>query len=63
MEWISANDRLPECNTAVLIYCGAVVVSTLGCDRKWWMDESFGFREVYNEVTHWMSLPAPPKED
>jgi len=31
------------------------------CDAKWVTDDSEGW-DITTEVTHWMSLPEPPKE-
>ena len=66
-KWISVKDELPEKNTAVLIYRGAYIGSLIsvytyiGHDE--WEDEYGYWSRTDDEgITHWMSLPAPPKE-
>ena len=59
-EWISVKDRLPERNDRILAYTPLKP----------------GYTELYNvtrgfmaqlgkrsDITHWMPLPEPPKED
>ncbi len=88
-EWISVEDRLPECSLTRDIFNrpGAyisdrvlVCVKSTECDgvhyyvavdarmgRKledvdWMMSCGYGGSAVYSqEITHWMPLPAPPK--
>ena len=54
-EWVSVEDRLPEPTYCVLVYTTdySIEVDALDSDGEWM---SF-------EVTHWMPLPEPPKED
>lgn len=54
-EWVSVEDRLPEPTYCVLVYTTdySIEVDALDSDGEWM---SF-------EVTHWMSLPAPPDKD
>ena len=64
-EWISVKDRLPEFGEKVLItdVSGDVLVYSLEqtCSGEcWWEDEYWNW---YNDVTHWMPLPEPPKDD
>ena len=63
-EWISVKDILPEPGIVVLVY------SKLGC--TWFSHrlhhhfEGRPFSIEYSggwEVTHWMPLPKPPKEE
>ena len=71
-EWISVEERLPEPFEVVLIHA-----DTEGEDRHYitigqfcdttgsWEDfvsVDFEFNE-YENVTHWMPLPAPPEEE
>ena len=63
MEWIKVEDRLPE-DYQVVIIC-----MTLPFNKtKVTSDEYNGSYWVYAElimhekVTHWMSLPEPPKK-
>lgn len=64
-EWISVKDRLPEEGKSVLIFdeCGNILVYSLERDRDGdlhWEDD-YGY--WHNDVTDWMPLPEPPKED
>ena len=63
-EWISVDDRLPECCVSVLARCfyhGNW--RTLACHtskehaEEWYTDEVC----QWVKVTHWMSLPELPK--
>jgi hypothetical protein len=67
-QWISVKDRLPEIYQRVLILIrGRIFISSIeeeyggeyrdGVIRFWDGDWD------WPEVTHWMPLPAPPKED
>ena len=71
--WISVKDRLPEQDVAVLTY-GQVLNNppeVLGVRRRyngdqewkhtWESEDGFIYRE--DDVTHWMPLPAAPKEE
>ena len=63
-KWISVEDRLPEPGVVVLVY------SKLGCTyfsyilryhlegRPFAIEYSGGW-----EITHWMPMPVPPKEE
>tara|TARA_R110002073_G_scaffold334223_2_gene523299 strand:- start:2074 stop:2412 length:339 start_codon:yes stop_codon:yes gene_type:complete len=63
-QWISVEDRLPEFFRYVLIYHPAMRCTLLGSFIK----GSHKFRDVAgnsfykDDVTHWMPLPEPPKE-
>lgn len=55
-QWISVEERLPEPWKEVLIYRGeemAIVSSEVTPGGRW----------LFSNVTHWMPLPEPPKED
>lgn len=62
MDWVRVEDRLPDTGVHVLIcnpnwdYC--VVANYAGGDV--WMD-TWRQRMTYTP-THWIPLPAPPKE-
>lgn len=57
-EWISVEDRLPEKNVRVLVYIKSSRSYTrFDTDR---LDDR-GFVRWFNDVTHWMPLPEPPK--
>ena len=78
MEWISVSDRLPEVvlvlsgksgySDDVLVFIdGDVKIAHLwksSRDKIKWVihqpDESW---DVPEQITHWMPLPQPPKED
>jgi len=60
--WRSVEDGLPEYIGAYLIYfieelSGVIAWSFFNSDKKWAIP-SCGF---YQNVTHWMPLPEPPK--
>ena len=61
-EWISVDERLPEENTEVLIYC-----KTNSGKEVFFVDKIRYFRglaiwQAWNgKVTHWMPLPEAPK--
>jgi hypothetical protein len=63
-QWISVEDRLPESFKAVLIYQPAMGYTLLGSFER----ASHKFRDVVgnsfykDDITHWMLLPEPPKE-
>ena len=56
-EWVSCDKALPEEGVSVLVYCADSQEIAVDC---WWCDEWHMFGE---EVTHWMPLPEPPKEE
>ncbi len=68
--WISVNDRLPNSNKKVLVYCKNERDEYVGVGyyRNWmgkyWFDSENKepFEVCGYEVTHWMPLPEPPKE-
>ena len=61
-KWISVKERLPEVEANVLAYIGygCIVVCWLTYDGYWQ-----GPARIFDkdEVTHWMPLPEPPKEE
>jgi hypothetical protein len=78
MEWISCKDQLPELTQKDSNYfesktCIVCIRGKYHDVAKWtkaieggeeytgWFDEAIG--EPVEEVTHWMPLPSPPKED
>ena len=60
-EWISVKDHLPEKYGCyfVCIKAGGIVPTTL-VDL---FDPTSGWLIQKNNVTHWMPLPEPPKEE
>ena len=66
MEWISVKERLPDEQGAVLGYCiGGKHKQLSWMDIYYWTGEKFGHPNPHenDEVTHWMPLPEPPKEE
>jgi len=72
-EWISVSKRLPPAWTDVLVYCKNRSIGSFEEGEEYvavdrfciWQDEhppSFRTTRFFGEVTHWMPLPAPPKE-
>lgn len=72
MEWIDVNERLPKVYDEVLITDGKYI--SIGYvvsvdDRKYVLNGEVGNlrewigRYPVNNVTHWMPLPEPPKND
>ena len=63
--WIPVTERLPELGERVLCTDGVAVFEQyrveLSCVYGIW--DRFGMRSPMQEVTHWMPLPEPPKED
>lgn len=66
-KWIPVNERLPELRTKVLC-CGErggrfiaeLAVSVFGPKNSVYWDRKNG--KLCSKVTHWMPLPAAPKE-
>lgn len=68
-QWISVKDRLPPWQgKKVLVVNGHGDVRIYALwkreyGNKWtWLDERGKFNHV-NDITHWMPLPEPPKEE
>ncbi len=61
MMWISVKDRLPESNgMCVLVWTGAAWLLARHIGEGVWYE---GWaRDCPLKVTHWLPLPAPPKE-
>lgn len=75
--WINVNDELPELDEKVVVYAtGRVdkrdyayaITSRMlrfpfnrACDEVWRSPWGYFFDNY--EITHWMPLPEPPKED
>lgn len=65
--WISVKDRMPDKNGQYLCWFGkntiakgAAIATYLGMWKSFGSLESL---ETYPNVTHWMPLPEPPKEE
>lgn len=61
-KWISVEERLPKHKQVVLAYVDPCleIVQLDAFDEMWKTD--VGWFKL-DSVTHWMPLPAPPKED
>lgn len=60
-EWVSVNDSLPDDLTQVLVYTNHGYMFT----ARRAVIESKNSRPddgAYERITHWMSMPSPPKE-
>ena len=60
-EWISVKDRLPEVGKKVLVYCKE---NKNDYEIGAYSDTYRGFfvrQTWYENITHWMPLPQPPK--
>ena len=65
MKWISVKDRLPGIDSTVMVYdAGYEGVFPARYDEfgVFLLRDGAGEDEAY-EVTHWMPLPKPPKEE
>ena len=62
-EWISANNPPQKRGEYIVAIKYAEVSTTLVFDGTSWSDYSAAGQKIYYDVTHWMPLPAPPKED
>ena len=63
MGWVSVEDRFPEDGERVLVvWDGEVDTLIYDADDNTYLNV---FDEIINPwfITHWMSLPEPPKED
>jgi hypothetical protein len=63
VEWIPVTERLPDAGERVLCYCRANIyeVMKMRTDGDWVYDTNHIY--MHSFVTHWMSLPQPPKEE
>ncbi len=65
-EWISVKDELPSAHKYVLCYVKPTSVNSYrGIKIKWVTKRAsrgiISDISWFNEVTHWMPLPEPPK--
>lgn len=64
--WISVKDRLPEDDDDVLAYLNdgtETRIAACNYSNGVWYDCVMNCIVVINNVTHWMLLPKPPKEE
>ncbi len=65
-EWISVKDKMPQPFKTVLVHmpgetpCETVREGFIDRDGSWY---AALYRRDQGEVTHWMPLPEPPKEE
>ena len=64
-QWISVKERLPETYTNVIVLHenGHTGIEWRYKHSPCYKTANFLFDPLYGEVTHWMPLPEPPKED
>lgn len=66
-EWISVKDKLPESNRVIVCYLKDYVHEGYYCKKKKafyneWNPYASIYESRIEHVTHWQSLPEPPKE-
>ena len=65
--WISVKDRLPEDNGPILMWSGRLehvpTCAAAGYELWNWSTEYSPHDFRLHEITHWMPLPNPPKDD
>ena len=61
-EWVSVEERLPENNAQVLMWSAKWNIAEAGSyyNGRFWVYSEIGDRYIADDITHWMSLPAPP---
>jgi hypothetical protein len=62
--WINVRDGLPNPSVDVLLYAedGTMLVAGIdGLTGDWYYDDELG--PARDEITHWMPLPSPPRDD
>lgn len=65
-QWISINERLPEEGILVLVwFCGRghekITIDSIVPRESRFSDVPCWGHHSWNNVTHWMPLPEPPK--
>lgn len=60
--WISVKDRLPEKGIRVLVWEGTITWEAyIDFDGKWKWSHVDGDLHPTDHITHWTSMPEPPK--
>lgn len=62
-KWIPVSDRLPEPNTRVIGFMAWKGITVIEYQNGKWYSIDHLQPLPDEAVTHWMSLPKPPKED
>lgn len=61
--WVACAERMPEDYAPVLVW---TLDAHCPCRVGWWDGENWwrdgGGEKLYETVTHWMPLPAPPEK-
>ena len=66
-EWISIDERLPDNQETVLVWCYDEPMLAWNANSGRWLKiqacQSYdrGHDSLLNHVTHWQALPAPPE--
>lgn len=66
MEWISVKDRLPEDDQECLVAFKCCEDFAFDLSTYFASDESFIYWNDFGlrrDITHWMPLPEPPKDE
>ncbi len=65
-EWISVKERMPEAEGRYIVcidgWTSVIPMKINGLGHKYWEVGKYLKKET-TSVTHWMPLPAPPKEE
>ena len=56
--WINVDDRLPDDDDSCLVWYGNHIFVAI-----YWGDGEWMFDSHACEITHWMPLPEPPKDE
>lgn len=61
MDWINVKDGFPEETCFVIVFGGNDVAPAVFCEGDFgmWMPDGM---TVFDNITHWMPLPEPPKD-
>lgn len=60
-KWISVKDGLPEEGQEVICFCAGGLTNVYTWTGEEWED-SYGYYEDDDIISHWMPSPEPPKE-
>jgi hypothetical protein len=63
MEWISVKDRLPEGKVVLVVMPKGTITLGICYEKTRKFDVFLQMAIVTAEPTHWMELPAAPKEE
>lgn len=65
MEWIKCSERMPEETGDIIVVSDGIVMSGISYSRKkgfYLQALEYDADEPVDDVTHWMTLPEPPRE-